>query len=435
MPCPWSRPVRLVLALGVLGFTARAQDEIPDASIEGRPANAVVLVGAGNNMYPYAYEEGGQLRGFAVDIFDAVATEMGIRASRLPINSRNAGEALEQGRIDVILFWADTPARRAKMAVSTPLLTLQLAVIVRADDPRITHPADLAGRVIATGASGTVASTFVRERLPTAKEVHSDDPEELLRQVSSGLADAGLLSRLTAMARIERMGLRNLRVLETGIDSHDVRYCFMVRRGDDRLLARLNEGITLIHRNGTYAKIYDSWFGRLEPRRFSREQVVAYVAAALALGLVVVSVALVRQRRLSRRIAAQGSELLAERSLHGVLFEHHPLAAWVLESDGRDRPPRLISLNPAAARLCGLTPAGATGRLLPELPLPQDIARLFAEVATRWPEDGQPARFVHPGSGADRTLEATLQPLADGPAGRRRLCVLAAGGPRRDTAV
>lgn len=407
------------------GISLRAQDEVGEVSIEGRPPNAAIVVGAANNMYPYSYEEDGRLLGFAVDLFEAVSREMGIKASRLPINNREAGEMLKVGRIDAILFLSETPERQKEMTMSTPLLTLQTVVVVRADEKRIRTLADLDGRIIATGSPGTVASTYVRDRVKGATEVYSTNPEEVLIQVSSGLADAGVLSRFTAAARIERLGLKNLRILDEGVEGYDVRYGFMVRRGDVRLLARLNEGITITHRDGTYARIYSTWFGRHEPRRLSRTQLIAPVATAGVLGLLALSVALVRHRRLSRRLATQESELATERALRSLVFDTHPSAALVLESDQAGKGLRLVSLNRAAARLFRLDPEVATGSALADLALPAEVADFFAEVSRRWPAEGGTAALEHRLADSRRRLATTLHPLASAPGDRRRLCVMA----------
>ncbi|MBE2215179.1 MAG: transporter substrate-binding domain-containing protein [Opitutaceae bacterium] len=421
-----------LLVVGWLCAPAHAQDEAGGISIEGRPSNAAVIVGAATNMYPYAYEEGGRLQGFAVDIFDAVAREMGIKASRLPINNNNAGTMLMAGRIDLILFWAETPERQKEMSLSTPLLTLQTVVVVRADEQRIRTAADLEGRVIATGSRGTVASTYVRDHVKGATEVFATHPEEILMQVSSGLADAAVLSRLTAAARIDRLGLKNLRILDEGIEGYDVRYGFMVRRGDDRLLARLNEGITLIHRDGSYARIYDAWFGRHEPRRFTREQVVAYVAAALALGLVILLIPVLRQRRLSGRLVEQARELSAERTLQAMLFDTHPAAVLVLEADAPGAPARLVSANRAAASLYGIDSAVSAGCTLAGLGLRSEIQACLAEIEARWPDDDSTVVLTQSLLDSRRTLETTLRPLSTGEH-RRRLCVVSVENPRRPT--
>jgi ABC-type amino acid transport substrate-binding protein len=416
------------------GIPARGQNEAEGISIEGRPPNAVILVGAANNMYPYSYEEDGRLQGFAVDIFDAVARETGIKASRLPINNRDAGQMLVAGRIDMILFWSETPERQKEMMMSTPLLTLQTVVVVRTDERRIRTLADLDGRILATGSPGTVASTYVRDHVKGATEVYSTHPEEILVQVSSGLADAGVLSRLTAATRIERLGLRNLRILEESVEGYDVRYGFMVRRGDARLLARLNEGITLAHRDGTYARIYSTWFGRHEPRRFSHVQVIAAVATAVALSLLALIVARISRRRLLRRLADQDGELAAERALRGLVFDTHPSAALVLESDGPEKPVRLVSCNRAAARLFRLDPEIATGRALADLVLPSEVAEFLAEVTRRWPAEGGTATLEHRLMDSRRKLTSTLHPLATKPEGGRRLGVLSTEAPHHAAA-
>ncbi|MCX6954096.1 MAG: response regulator [Verrucomicrobia bacterium] len=126
-----------------------------------------------------------------------------------------------------------------------------------------------------------------------------------------GEADAAIFTRIVGLATIQRLGLDNLEASPLPLPDAARDYCIAIRLGEPELLARINEGLASLQRNGEYDAIYKKWFGRFEPRRFAREEVSLYVAGALAIVLAVTFWALLRQRQLRQRLARQ-TEALAE---------------------------------------------------------------------------------------------------------------------------
>jgi light-regulated signal transduction histidine kinase (bacteriophytochrome) len=114
---------------------------------------------------------------------------------------------------------------------------------------------------------------------------------------------------LTALSIIERDALRNTGSLAESIEGYDIRHCLAVHKGDAQLLARLNEGLAVLNRTGEYDRIHRKWFGRFDGKLFTREQVVTYVAAALALSCLVAIWGLWRQRVLRRNIEQLNADL------------------------------------------------------------------------------------------------------------------------------
>ena len=88
-------------------------------------------------------------------------------------------------------------------------------------------------------------------------------------------------------------------------------------KADATLLARLNEGLALLHRTGEFDEIYRRWFGRLDSPLVTRQDVINYGIALLAAGFVAALIAYLRLRALNRRIALQAAELA--RQIDGAL--------------------------------------------------------------------------------------------------------------------
>jgi signal transduction histidine kinase/ABC-type amino acid transport substrate-binding protein len=422
-PTLW-QPALWLAALALSAPPGFAQDPPP----RERDLNNPIVFGMPDSFYPYQYRDtDGELKGFAVDLGDAVARVMGLRFRREVVANTEMAAALRTGRVDVIQFWSESAERRRFAEFSVPIVRFETIAVVRKNDPRIRRLADLKGLRVAVGQKGTVGDRYLRTEQPEAIPVYTETSGEFLQMLAAGRCDAAVMSRLTAASMIERFKLSRLKILDDRIpgEEYDVRYCFTVRKGDSLLLARLNEGLAILHRTGEFDRIYYTWFGRYEKRTFTPVEVVSYVAVALALACAVATWAFLRQRLLSRRIARQAAELTEQRSLLAALFDKHPLATVVLEVSA-EGPPRLISLNPEAVRLFGLDPATTPRERMEDLSLTPDQRAFFSDVMARWRKTGQPDQWEARLPTTQQLLETSLIPLGPGEADAYRLCVLSA---------
>jgi len=415
---------------GVVPVAPGQDDRAATGARQLRPETELV-VGVSREVSLYSEYRDGLPTGFAVDVLDAVAAEMQLRIRRVPLGLHEIPDALQSGRIDMVQFWAETPERQKIADFSVPVLLLKLTVAVRSDETRIRTLDDLNDKVIATGSIGSVASEFAKQRFPGARIINTGTPDEVLASLARGECDAAVAARLSVLWGIKHLELTNVKALDLPIDGYDVRHCMAVRKGDAVLLGRLNEGLSIIRGDGRYAEIYHRWFGAYEPRRFSQEEVTLFVAGALGLGMAAAIFAFLRQRRLTRRIASQASELLGQRSLHAALFDNHPLSTCVLEAAPDGGAPRVLSLNRVAGQLCGVDPVAATGRALDTLSLSAELRGYFDEVIARWPASGETAQVEIRLRDSRTVLETTLVALAPGSCGSARMCVLSADVTRR----
>ncbi|HUJ45325.1 MAG TPA: transporter substrate-binding domain-containing protein [Opitutaceae bacterium] len=408
-----------------------ASGSAKDASLGERDLNKTITCGVSESFFPYQYRDtDGQLKGFAIEVTDAVARVMDLRIRQVGVPNTEMTDALRNGRIDAIEFWGETPARRSFADFSVPIARFETVVVVRQGDARIRRVDDLKGRRVAVGQHGTVGERYLLEQQPAAIPVYTETSEEYLRLLAAGKCDAAVMSRITAYSMIDRFKLRDLQVLDDKVQGYDVRYCFTVRKGDSLLLARLNEGLAILHRTGRFDDIYHQWFGRYEARTFTPVQVVSYVAVALALGCVAATWGFLRQRTLLRRIARQAAELAEQRSLLAAMYDNHPLATVVLEIPAGGTP-LLVSLNGEAGRLFALDPAAPPGCRLEDLPVSADLRAYFEEVIRRWRATTRPGQWETRLPATQQLLETTLVPLGSGASGARRLCVLSADVTKR----
>lgn len=383
-----------------------------------------LVAGAASDSFPYAFtDSSGRPQGFAVDLLDAVARVMNLTVRREVDLSKAGQERFRQGQFDLMQALSQSPDRDSYADFSVPYLTLQGTIFVQKTGSPIHGLADFNGRNFAIIGVGSMGETFLRDQNVHPHLVHVSSSMEGLALVNSGECAGVFVSRLTALSVIEREKLKNVAMFGEPISDYDIRHCIAVHKGDAQLLARLNEGLAVLHRTGEFDRIYRRWFGRFEESSFTREQVVSYVVAALALALVAATWGLLRQRALRHRIAGQAAQLAEKEALLQALYDNIPMAMCVLEAAPGGE--RVLALNRQAEAHCGLVARQAVGHRIAELNVEPEWAGHLADVLRRWPEAGGLLREERRLAGGRKHVVFTLVPLAPGAAGHARLCVLA----------
>lgn len=354
----WHRITSLVVAVALSTIpTLRAEDARP-------------RLGELTDNYPFSFRaENGEIQGFAHDLMREVETVMALDLERIAGPTNEINPALLAGRVDLLQSLAQSQERAATMDFSFPYLTMEGAIIVRADGPEITSLADLQGLKVAVHAGSLGEALLRRAGLDASIRLVASVQDSLLA-VERGTADATLASRLSGLALAHHLGLKRLRALPIRLENYEVRYCVAVRKGDSQLLARVNEGLAILTRTGRFDAIHQKWFGAIEPSKYTAEEVALGVAAGLALAFAVALWAGLRQRSLRLKIARQAEALRLSEESHRTIFEGARDALIVLAppDPAGDRP--VEQLNPAARRLLGLgenpPPATLFRTLLPE---------------------------------------------------------------------
>ena len=407
-------------------FVALAQPAAPGTPGRvGRPLaeRSPLLVGASTDSVPYAYvEPDGKWSGFTVELLDAVARTMNLRIERVPATGRDLQQRFRDGEFDFMQLLSQSPERERYADFSVPVLNLQGAIFVQQRGSSIRTLADFNGKKFAIIGVGSIGEQFLRDRGINVEAVYVNSTSEGLRRVETGECAGVFASHLTVLSLIEKGGAHNLVQFGPPLADYDIRHCFAVHKGDAQLLARLNEGLAILHYSGEFDRIYAKWFGRFGSPLISRETVVRYVTVALAVAFAAALWGLIHQRRLRHRIAAQSAELAGQQALLRALYDNLPLAIGVFEAEPAGH--RVLTINRQAEVFFGAPAAQAAGRVLRELPLEADWAAQLEGLLTRG--HGAPAivREERALGAAHRRFIFTLVPMAPGPTGQPRFCVL-----------
>lgn len=389
-------------------FTALAAAE----QVPTKQADQAILVGGTTDNYPYSYlDENGKLTGFAVEVFDAVARQMDIKYTRVLGAASDVSSRFLAGQLTVHPLSTRSESRAFNAEYSLSFVSLQMAVFRRRGDHRVTNFTELVQKQFVVAVGGAGLDYGRAHGIPDRNLLRAGN-NEAFQLLANSKADVALFTRLVGVATIERLGLRNLEASPVTLPDATRDYRFAVKPGEAMLLAQLNEGLAAIKRSGEFDAIYQKWFERFEPRRFTREELIVYVTAALAIALAVTFWGLLRQRQLRRRLAKQAEELTESQAILAEAQQFARVGHWRrIFSSGE------LIWSDETFRIYDRDPALGTPTLDEMLNWVSPADRqLWDSCARRAREDGQSYEFdclVQPHIGVKKFLHVRGRPTCD----------------------
>jgi len=280
------RDIRLVpvLLICLLANAGPACAGDTDISARERPHARVITAAAEPDYPPFSMvNENGDPAGFAVELFHAAARAAGLTVRmRVGIWSRIMTDLVE-GRLDALPLVGRTPEREPLFDFTMPYLSLHGAVFVRRGTRDIHSLDDLKKMEIAVMKDDN-AEELLRRYAISERIVTTHTFEEAFRQLAEGRHDAVVTQRIMGLNLLRSMGIDSIQVLDLQLPRFRQDFCFAVRKGDQALLDRLNEGLSIVIANDTYEDIRSNWFG---PRHESRDQMKRLVRTVIIIAVLI----------------------------------------------------------------------------------------------------------------------------------------------------
>lgn len=204
---------------------------------------------------PYVFEDPrhpGRLVGFEVELADAVAREMGLRAEFVQQDWSSLVPALDRGTFDVAMNGLEvTPARAGSVLFTRPYFVFSAQLVVRDDEPQIRDLATARGHRV-----GTLASSMSYDLLRDAGVtiVTYEGVEEPYADLASGRIDAVLLDDIIA----SRYGLVR-DDLRLAADVAEGYYAVALRPGDEALRDEIDAALARVAASGELRRILARW--------------------------------------------------------------------------------------------------------------------------------------------------------------------------------
>ncbi|HKU41714.1 MAG TPA: ABC transporter substrate-binding protein/permease [Polyangiales bacterium] len=203
---------------------------------------------------PYVFEDPehpGRLVGFEVEIAEALARELGVRAEMVQNDWSTLVPSLERGSFDLVLNGLEpTPARRERVGLSRPYYVFAERLVARGDDARVRDLDSLRGL-----RAGSLANSLAWDMLERvgAERVPYEGVEEPYLDLQQGRIDAVLLDDII----VDRYGNKpGLRVVG---DFGEAGYVAAVRQADSELLVAVDAALDRIEASGELRAILERW--------------------------------------------------------------------------------------------------------------------------------------------------------------------------------
>ncbi|HIJ96408.1 MAG TPA: transporter substrate-binding domain-containing protein [Desulfuromonadales bacterium] len=270
----------------------------------------VIIVGGDRDYPPYEFlDKNGNPTGYNVELTRAIADVMGMEVEFRFGGWSEMRTALLKGSVDVLQGISYSNDRARTLTFSPPHTIISHAIFARKETPAVNSVEKLRGKEIVVFQDGIMHDYL--NSLGFAKELFlTDTPADALRLLASGKHDYAVLAMLPGMYIIRELKLSNLVPVAKSISSQ--RYCYAVRKGNEELLARFNEGLAILKKTGRYQEIYDKWLGVLGPPKVAWEKVVRYGSIVLVPLLAILAGTLLWSRTLHKQVARRTSELAQE---------------------------------------------------------------------------------------------------------------------------
>jgi polar amino acid transport system substrate-binding protein len=263
------------LAAGVAALTACSSP--PPSALERVRRAGVLRWGADRQGgEPYVYEDPshpGRLVGFEVELAEALARALGVRAEMIQNDWSTLIPSLERGTFDIVMNGLEvTPARAARVAFTRPYFLFSERLSARAGDARVRDLASLRGLRVGTLANSQ-AWTMLLEAGAVA--VPYEGVDEPFIDLERGRTDAVLLDDII----VDRYAPRHPGVRVVG-DVGEGSYAIAVRRGEADLLDALDAALARIAGDGELGRI----LGRYHLGGPRQDRLAAAAAAPLPPG-------------------------------------------------------------------------------------------------------------------------------------------------------
>jgi len=302
----------------------------------------------------FAAGQDGTPFGFAVDALHDITARAGLRVSFVVADDwAQAQQTVLDGRATLMAGLTPTPERLRNFVFTSPVFVSPACLMVRANNPVVKGPHDLAGRTLAL-----LQGSLVPESLGSVPglRIHGyPNPEKYIFDLLSGNVDAVLGGRYELQRLTMRAGVDNLVDFVPGPEAEYKRGLALTPDHRD-LAARLDVAVREFIASPQYPALVELWYGRPAPfwtvARITMAAVALFIATALAALAFHYQLTLRLNNRLTAALEASchsADELAHSRDLFRQLVENIRHVFWMRDMTTQ----RIVYVSPAYETLFG----------------------------------------------------------------------------------
>jgi polar amino acid transport system substrate-binding protein len=246
----------MLLTLCALCVMARA-DQLDDIK-----HNGVLVIGVLGTDEPNSFVDPTtrQFVGYEVDLGNAIAQRLGVKASYKQLAVAARIPELQQGRIDILeASLTHTREREALIDFSLTTLVTGQKVMVRSNGG-ITQLAQLAGKKVVTVKGGT-QEINIRKAVPSVDVVTFETAQQAFLAFRQGKGVGYVNDEVSLLSDYSKLGAdqQHYAILPQSISTEPI--AIGIRKGQPGLKAAIDDALRDIERSGEGVKLFAKWFG------------------------------------------------------------------------------------------------------------------------------------------------------------------------------
>lgn len=268
--------ISLALILG-LGGLLTACDKTPTTAEKPNASSSSVTATATNtntaNSYsvyvlpsypPYSLlDDKGNLTGFNPEIINEIAKRQGIAINLIPQPLNTMFENIEKSDNALIVSGiARSPEREVKYELSNTYGYGQDTIAVKADNTTVTKFEDLKNVKVGVQAGSASAQDIINLQGKNNPNTVINKTSFLsMQNLAQGSVDAVLDDKGLLQYYAKAMPDTKIKYITQGDYFKPYEMVMVAKKGNRAIIDKVNTGLAQIVADGTYAKIYEKWFG------------------------------------------------------------------------------------------------------------------------------------------------------------------------------
>lgn len=218
---------------------------------------ADLIVATDTAFVPFEFKEGDKYVGFDIDMWDAIAQDLGVTYQLRPMDFAGIIPALQTGQVDVALAGITIkPERQKAIDFSDGYYASGLMLMVPANST-ITGPDDLKGKTLAVK-TGTSSSDYAEQNFKDTTLRKFPNIDNAYLELRTGGVEAAMHDTPNVLYYIKTAGNGQVKTVGEQMMGHQ--YGIGFPKGSE-LTAKVNAALAKMKADGRYDAIYAKWFG------------------------------------------------------------------------------------------------------------------------------------------------------------------------------
>mgnify|MGYP001359723870 CR=1 FL=1 len=223
-----------------------------------QPSHADDLVVATDTAFvPFEFKEGDKYVGFDIDLWDAIAKEIGVTYTLQPMDFNGIIPALQTKQVDVALAGITIKEERQKVIDFSDGYYDSGFLLMVPTESGIKGPDDLKGKILAVK-TGTSATDYAKEHFTETELRQFPNIDNAYLELQTGRVDAAMHDTPNVLYYVAKAGGGKVKAVGAQMMAHQ--YGIGFPKGSE-LVAKVNAALANMKKDGRYAEIYKKWFG------------------------------------------------------------------------------------------------------------------------------------------------------------------------------